>query len=135
IFAYAKGTGFAVTLLTNATLITAERADGIQALRPHQVEISIYGATQETYERVTRVPGSFQAFLAGVQLLRERSVPLLIKMPVMTVNQHEVQQAKTLVEGWGIKFIYSTEIFPRVDGSIEPLQYRLAPHEVVRVDE
>src|SRR5438093_757522 len=135
ILSYAKGKGFAVTLLTNATLITPERADRIQALRPHQVEISIYGATQETYERVTRIPGSFQAFLTGVRLLRERTVPLLIKMPVMTLNHHEVLQAKALVEGWGIKFVYSTEIHPRVDGSLEPLQYRLAPHDVVRIDD
>jgi radical SAM protein with 4Fe4S-binding SPASM domain len=135
ILSYAKGKGFAITLLTNATLITPERADRIQALRPHRVEISIYGATQETYGRVTRIPGSFQAFLTGVQLLRERTVPLLIKMPVMTLNQHEVLQAKALVEGWGIKFVYCTEIFPRVDGSLEPLQYRLAPHDVVRIDE
>ena len=135
ILAYAKGKGFAVTLLTNATLITPERAGRIQALHPHRVEISIYGATQETYERVTRIPGSFTAFLTGVQLLRERRVPLLIKMPVMSLNQHEVQQAKALVEGWGIKFVYCCEIHPRVDGSQEPLQYRLAPHEVVRIDE
>jgi len=135
ILAYAKGKGFAITLLTNATLITPERADRLQALRPHRVEISIYGATQETYERVTRMPGSFQAFLTGVQLLRERTVPLLVKMPVMTLNQHEVKQAKALVEGWGVKFVYCTEIFPRVDGSLEPLQYRLPPHEVVRIDE
>jgi radical SAM protein with 4Fe4S-binding SPASM domain len=132
---YAAAKGCLITLFTNATLITPERADQIQALHPHCVEVSIYGATRDTYEHVTRVPGSFQAFLAGVQLLRERTVPLLIKMPVMTVNQHEVRQAKTLVEGWGIKFIYSTEIFPRVDGSLEPLQYRLPPDEVVRVDE
>jgi radical SAM protein with 4Fe4S-binding SPASM domain len=135
VLAYAAAKGCLITLLTNATLITAERADRIQALHPHCVEISIYGATQETYERATRVPGSFQAFLIGVQLLRERTIPLLIKMPVMTVNQHEVLQAKELVEGWGIKFVYSTEVFPRVDGSLEPLQYRLAPDEVVRVDE
>jgi len=135
IMAYAKGKGFAITLLTNATLITPERADRIQALHPRSVEISIYGATQETYEQVTRIPGSFQGFLTGVQLLRERTVPLLIKMPVMTLNQHEVEQAKALVEGWGIKFIYCTEIFPRVDGSLEPLQYRLAPHDVVRIDD
>jgi radical SAM protein with 4Fe4S-binding SPASM domain len=135
IAAYAKTKGFAITLLTNATLITPERADRIQALHPHCVEVSIYGATPETYERVTRVPGSFQAFLTGVRLLRERTVPLIVKMPAMTVNQHEVRQARTLVEGWGIKFIYSTEIFPRADGSQAPLQYRLAPEEVVRVDE
>ena len=135
IVTYAKSKGFAITLLTNATLITPERADRIQALHLYRVEISIYGATAETYERVTSIPGSFQAFLRGVQFLRERTVPLLIKMPVVTLNQYEVQQAKRLVEGWGIKFIYSTEIFPRVDGSLEPLRYRLRPDEVVRVDE
>jgi radical SAM protein with 4Fe4S-binding SPASM domain len=135
ILAYAKGKGFAITLLTNATLITPERADRIQALGPDGVEISIYGATQETYERVTRIPGSFTAFITGVQLLRQRDVPLVIKMPVMTLNHHEVQQAKALVEGWRIKFVYCTEIFPRVDGSLEPLQYRLSPQEVVHIDE
>jgi radical SAM protein with 4Fe4S-binding SPASM domain len=52
----------------------------------------------------------------------------------MTLNHHEVQQARALVEGWGIKFVYCTEIIPRVDGSLEPLQYRVAPDEVVRID-
>ncbi len=133
IFRYARAKGFAITILTNATLITPERADQIQALKPERVEVSIYGATQETYERVTRVPGSYQRFLNGVRLLREREVPLVIKMPVMTLNVHEVEQAKTMVQGWGIRFVFCTEIIPRVDGSLEPLQYRLAPEDVVRI--
>ena len=135
VFAYAKAKGFSIALLTNATLITPEKADRIEALKPTSVEISIYGATRQTYERVTRVPGSFKRFLRGVRLLRERNVLHLIKMPVMTLNQHEVQRAKDLVEGWGIRFVYSTEIHPRVDGSLEPLEYRLAARDVVRVNE
>ena len=134
IFGYARAKGFAITMLTNGTLVTAERAERIRALRPDHVEISIYGATAETYERVTRVPGSFKRFLTGVTLLRERAIPLIIKMPVMTLNRHEVQQARALVEGWGIKFVYCSDIHPRVDGSLEPLQYRLTPQEVIQVD-
>jgi radical SAM protein with 4Fe4S-binding SPASM domain len=134
IFAYAKTKGFALTLLSNATLITPDRANRIQELAPHLVELSIYGATQDTYERVTRIPGSFTAFMTGVALLRNRQIPLLIKMPVMTLNHQEVQQARALVEGWGIRFIYCTEIFPRVDGSLEPLQYRIPPQEIVQID-
>ena len=134
IFTYAKAKGFALTLLTNASLITPERADRLQALRPKLVEISIFGATRESYEGITRIPGSFPLFLRGVRLLRERNVPLLIKMPVMTLNRHEVEQAKALVQRWGVKFLYCTEIHQRVDGSLEPLQYRLAPDEVIRVD-
>lgn len=134
IFAYAKAKGFLVILFTNATMITPSIADRLQALGPKKVEISMFGATRETYERVTGIPGSFPRFLHGVHLLRERKVPLLIKMPVMTLNQHEVQQARAMVEGWGIKFVYCTEIFPRVDGSLEPLQYRISPEDVLRID-
>ena len=135
ILEYAKRKGFSIVLFTNATMITSRNADRIQELRPHSVEVSIYGATKATYERVTGLPGSFTRFLKGVTLLRERNVPLLIKMPVMTLNQHEVQDARELVEGWGIRFVYSTEIHPRQDGSLEPLRYRLDPEDVVRVHE
>jgi len=135
ILSYAKNKGVAIMLFTNATLITPERADRIQALQPWRVEISIYGATPETYERVTGIPGSFGRFLEGVERLRERKVPLLIKMPAMTLNQHEVKQAKALVEGWGIRFIYSAEITPRQDGSLEPLRYRISPQEVIQLDQ
>jgi len=135
IFSYAKKKGFSIILFTNATLITPDRADRIQALEPWCVETSIYGATQETYEKVTGIPGSFGRFLAGIERLRERKVPLLVKMPVMTLNQHEAKQAKALVEGWGIKFVYCAEINPRQDGSLEPLQYRIAPQDVIQLDQ
>ena len=134
IFRYAEAKGFTISILTNATLVTPERADQIQALRSCRVEISIYGATAETYDRVTRVPGSFHNFLRGVELLRDRGIPLVVKMPVMTLNAHEVTQARALVESWGIKFVFCTEIHPRVDGSLEPLQYRLPPEEALRVE-
>ncbi len=135
ILTYAKKKGIAIILLTNATLITPERADQIQVLQPWSVDISIYGATAETYERVTGIPGSFGRFLEGVERLRERRVPLLIKMPVMTLNQHQVKQAKALVEGWGIRFIYSPEITPGQDGSLEPLRYRISPQDLIQLDQ
>jgi radical SAM protein with 4Fe4S-binding SPASM domain len=135
IFNYTKKKGMAIILFTNATLITPERVDRIQALGPWRVEISIYGATQETYEKVTGVSGSFGRFLEGVERLREREVPLLVKMPVMTLNQHEVKQAKTLVEGWGVRFVYCPEITPGQDGSLEPLQYRIEAQNLVQLDQ
>ena len=135
IVSYAKAKGFQVALLTNATLMTPEAADRIQALAPRREEVSIYGATPETYERVTRVPGSYARFVRGLDLLRQRRVPLLLKMPVMTLNAGEVAEARALAASWGVEFVFSAEIFPRVDGSLEPLRYRLTPEQVVRVHE
>ena len=135
IFTHAKDRGFTINILTNATLITPSRADRLQALKPYRVELSLYGATAETYERVTGIAGSYHRFVEGIQLLRERKIPIVVKMPVMTLNQHEVGLAQRLVQGWGIQFVYATDIHPRVDGSLEPLDYRLAPAEVVGLNQ
>ncbi len=132
IFRYGQAKGFRITILTNATLITAEVADALEALPLERIEISIYGATAETYERVTSVPGSHARFLRGVELLRQRQLPLLVKMPVLTLNVHEVARARALVESWGIRFVFCTDLIPRVDGSPVPLQYRLPPDAAVK---
>ncbi len=43
------------------------------------VEVTVYGMRAESYEAVTRVPGSFAQFRRGVDLLLDRSVPFVLK--------------------------------------------------------
>jgi MoaA/NifB/PqqE/SkfB family radical SAM enzyme len=129
IFRYAKSLGFVVSLLTNATLVTPERADQIKALAPYLVDISVYGATAETYERVTRVPGSFPKFVQGVDLLLERDVRIALKLVLMTLNAHEFEAMREFAVSRGALYKVGTEIFPRVDGCQEPLAYRLSPEQ------
>ena len=49
--------GMLMTVFSNATLIDEEIVAVFRELPPQAVDISIYGATQETYEKITRVPG------------------------------------------------------------------------------
>jgi len=56
---HARKLGIIITLFTNATLLTPRIADMLAASRPYVVEITMYGATPETYEAVTRMPGSY----------------------------------------------------------------------------
>lgn len=131
---HARSRGLSLVLLTNATLVTDAAADRIRELEFHSIEVSIYGATADTYDAVTGVSGGFAKFIAGLARLRSRGLPLVVKMPVMTLNRHEARQARRMIEGLGIRFVYSTEIHRRVDRSPEPLTYRLSPSEVLRVD-
>ena len=64
VFTYARKKGLLVTLFTNATLLTPRIADMLAEWGPSAVEITMYGRTQQTYEVVTRVPGSLRAFHA-----------------------------------------------------------------------
>jgi len=98
IYAYARRTGFLVTLFTNATLITERLADALAAQPPFSIDISCHGATDETFDRITQVRGSFRRFLAGVRLLLDRGLPVKLKANTMTLNRHELGQLQSLAD-------------------------------------
>ena len=133
IMRYAKSLGLIINILTNATMITPAIADQILALEPYQVDVSVYGATAGTYESVTRVPGSFARFVRGVDLLTERQVPVLLKLALMTLNVHEHEAMREFARARNLPYQVNTEIHPKVDGSLEPLAYRLPPEQAFEV--
>jgi radical SAM protein with 4Fe4S-binding SPASM domain len=134
IYTYAKRTGFIVTLFTNGTLITPEIADYLVEWRPFEIEITLYGATRETYEKLTRIPGSYDRCMRGVRLLHERKVPLKLKTVGVTINKHEVAAMRQIADDFGVEFMFDSMMNPRIDCSASPLEVRLAPHEVVELD-
>ncbi len=134
IYLYAKEKGFLITLFTNVTPITRRIADFLAEHRPFVIETSCHGATPETFDKVTQVPGSFRRFQEGIGLLLERNLPVKVKTKAMTLNKHELGQIKAFVEGLGLKFQVSTEIYPRLNGDLTPANYRLSPHEIVELE-
>jgi MoaA/NifB/PqqE/SkfB family radical SAM enzyme len=71
IYREAKKRGFLITLFTNGTLITPRVADYLAEWQPFSIEITLYGATRETYEALTRIPGSYDRCIRGIRLLLE----------------------------------------------------------------
>jgi radical SAM protein with 4Fe4S-binding SPASM domain len=134
IYTHAKKKGILITLFTNGTLITREIADHLTEWPPHAVEITLYGATKETYEDVTRIPGSFERCKRGIDLLLERGIPLELKTMAMTLNHDEVFQIKEYAEELGVKFRLDPVLNARLDGSKGPCHFRLSPEEVVKLD-
>lgn len=134
IYAYARSKGLILTLFTNGTLITRRIADHLSSWRPFNIEITLYGATQETYERVTGIPGSYARCRQGIDLLLERKLPLGLKTMVMSLNRHELDQMKSLAAGLGVPFRFDPIITPAFDGSTRPTLLRLTPEEVVGLE-
>jgi radical SAM protein with 4Fe4S-binding SPASM domain len=135
IYTGAKEKGLLVTLFTNATLVTPEVADHLVQYRPFSIEVTLYGATQATCERVTGVAGSFERCMAGIGLLRERGLPLKLKSTVSVLNQGDVREMKRLAaEELGLPFRFDALLNARCDGSREVLDLRLSVEEVVALD-
>jgi radical SAM protein with 4Fe4S-binding SPASM domain len=90
IYVALKKRGLLITVFTNACLVKPQHVELFRRYPPRDMEITIYGASREVYERVTRVPGSFDAFLRGVRLLEEGGVKARYKATVLRSNAHEL---------------------------------------------
>ena len=135
IYGYAKRAGFLITLFTNATLINKAIAEYLSTWRPFSIEVSLYGRTAPTHDRVTGVAGSFDKTMAGVKLLMEVGQPPILKTMVLKANAHELWDMKRFVEeDLGVEFRFDAMINPRIDLSNAPLRMRLTPEDVVELD-
>jgi radical SAM protein with 4Fe4S-binding SPASM domain len=134
IYRHAKQRGMLVSIFTNGTLLTPRIADMLAASRPFSVEITLYGATPRTYERVTQVPGSYARCRRGIELLLQRGLPLILKAVLVTTNRHELPDMRAIAEQLGVKFRYDGMLWPRLDGGQQPFDYRLSPQEMIALD-
>lgn len=135
IYTYAKKKGFLITLFTNGTILNEQIADYLAEWPPFAIEITLYGRTRETYEALTAIPGSYDRCLRGIQLLKQRGLPLKLKTVATSVNKHEVMAMRQFAETeLGVEFKIDGQINPRIDCSQSPLAVRLSPEEVVALD-
>jgi radical SAM protein with 4Fe4S-binding SPASM domain len=134
IYAHAKRKGFLITLFTNGTMITEKIADYLADLRPFTIEITLYGGTKETYEKLTGIPGSYDRCMRGIDLLLERKLPLKLKTVALSINKHEIPLMRQMAADRGVEFMFDAMINPRIDCSSSPLAVRLKPSEIVELD-
>ncbi len=98
LYLHARRLGLKVLLFTNARLITPELADLFARTPPLlKIEVTVYGLKPESYEAVSRVPGSYEEFRRGIGLLRERNVPFVVKGALLPPNRAEMES----FEAWG----------------------------------
>lgn len=126
------------SLNTNGTLITPKIAQLLQERKGNKM-IALYGATRETYERVSRVPGSYENAMRGFRLLREAGAHFVVQIIPMKSNYHEYQQmielAKSLSPYWriGAPWLYLSAGGDAVKNQ-EILDERLPAHVAVELD-
>jgi radical SAM protein with 4Fe4S-binding SPASM domain len=135
IYLHALRRGLLVVVYTNGTLITDKVADLFADHRPHLVEITLYGMTRETCEKVTQVPGSYDKCLAGIRRLVDRKVPLKLKTMALSWNYHEIPAMREFAQGLGLGFRYDSSLNPRVDcGANRNGELQLSPEQAAALD-
>jgi radical SAM protein with 4Fe4S-binding SPASM domain len=131
IYAHAKKKGLLVTVFTNGTLLNEKLLGLFGELPPQVVEISLYGASASTYEKITGVRGSYERCISAVRKLLSMGINVRLKTILMTLNSQEFGEIEDLAREFGVKFRFDAAIFPRFNGDKTPLSLRVSSHDAV----
>jgi len=138
IFDYLTRKATTYGLNTNGTLITPKIAQLLK--RKGSTLIALYGATAETYNRVTRNPGGFELVMRGYRYMQEAGASFVVQLIPMRENWHEWEQmlelAKSLSPHWrvGAPWLYKAAYSsPARNAEIE--SQRLSPRDVIELDQ
>ena len=135
IYRHAREKGLVVTVFCDGVLVTDRIVDLFREYPPYNVDVSVYGATAVTYEKVTRVAGSFPKFLRGIDRLARGGIRFSLKTVLMTINKHELSAMRRAAERLGVSFRVDSAIFPCLPTQDhEPLDLRVEPREAVELE-
>lgn len=131
IYQHAKRKGFVVELLSNITLLNDEVMEVFRDLPPAKVSISIYGASEETYCKMTRTHGSFARAMDGLDLLKEAGICVEVKFIGTKDNIQDFFAVKDIAEHYGATFIHNFELFPTLNQGQTPMEHMLTSEDIV----
>jgi AdoMet-dependent heme synthase len=117
---------FLVNLYTNGTLLTDFLIDSIVALKPSGIDVSVYGATEDVHDAITRIPGSFHRTLQGIRKLSEANMPVVFKGFLLKENFHQRWQMIELANTLGVLYSFDFNLIPMENGSINNLSTGLS---------
>lgn len=126
-----KSNGLLVTVFTTGTFIPDEILRLFGDLPPQSVEISLYGATADTYERITGRKGSYEKCISGIHRLLDNKISIKLKTILMTLNQHEFSLIENIAKQLGVPFRFDACLFPCFNGERRPLDLRVSPEDAI----
>ncbi len=134
IYRYALKKGLMVEVFTNGSLISSDIARQFAEYSSLGIEITIYGASPEIHDAVTRVKGSFARTMQGIEQLLKYNVPFALKTILLTLNYGDLKNMRKLAADLKVDFKSDSLICPRKDSDNSPLRYRLTVEDAVALE-
>jgi len=140
IYMMLKKKGLLVSVFTSACLISEAHIELFRKYPPREIEVTVYGVTEETYEKVSRVPGSFRQFMKGLNLLLDNGVKVRLKTMALRSNLNEFKEIEAFCKE-RTKDYYKFDPMLHLRYDRDPVRNeeikseRLTPEEIVRLEQ
>lgn len=135
IWEYLKKRGFVITLFTNASLIDEEFADYFSRWSPREISVTLYGASDQTYERVTGCRNMYSRVMEALEMLRKGGIPLEVKGVFSRLNVDDFQQVRKIALEYCDLFRWDVGLMGAFSTSgNKPMDIRLSPEEYAELE-
>lgn len=127
--------GLMVSVNTNGTLIDERIADLFAFCPPARVNITVYGSSRDTYEKLCGHPAAFDRVMNGIRLLEERRIPMKLNNTVTPYNVDDTEALYRFGDAHGIWVLTSSYLYPplRACGTCAKNDARLSPEDAAKV--
>ncbi len=134
IYRHCIQSGMLVTLFTNGAMIKDHHIALFKELPPFSIEITLYGASEEMYQKVTQTKNSFEKVRTICQRLIDEKLPLKLKSVAFKPLMNDIPDIKSWAENQlGLTFRFDTKIDPGIYGdSFDDI--RANPEELVDLE-
>ena len=134
IYDHLRSLGLSIAINTNASLVTPKIASRLGDFPPDQVSVTLYGASAETYEKVSGSGAGFERTIRGLDLLREYNLNIQVRTTIIQQNYQDLEKIFNIAKGYGSNLRVSDYVFTtRDDIGTDPYSVRLSPQEMAKV--
>lgn len=132
LISHALDKGFHIVLQTNGTLLDRLLVD-LDANPRLVIDATVHGAVPFINDMLTGVPGSFQRTIRNVEKAAIKGFRVNLKMNVSRRNFDQMPLFERMCRSISVKPVFSFELGPRRNGSLDTYQWRLDDQEWVQL--
>jgi MoaA/NifB/PqqE/SkfB family radical SAM enzyme len=123
--------GFVMSINTNGTLIDEDTVQWLKQTAPTRINITLYGASNETYARLCGNPQGFSQAVKAIHLLKEAGITVRVNCSLTPQNAADAEGIFDFVRKEGLLVQATSYMFPPVrrDLSMIGCNTRFSPEE------
>jgi radical SAM protein with 4Fe4S-binding SPASM domain len=121
---YAKKQGFQIIIYSNGSQFNKKIVSQLAQINPNKIDITLPGMSEHVFEKITGKRGSWKAVFKGIDLLRDKNIPLGFKTCFLQGNAGEIDKIKSFCRSLHSPHRLDTLLSARLDGSPEPYKFR-----------
>ncbi|MBO5867513.1 MAG: radical SAM protein, partial [Oscillospiraceae bacterium] len=123
--------GLLISINSNGTLIDAATVEWLKTCPPMRINITLYGASNETYSRLCGDAQGFTKVTNAIHLLKEAGIGVKLNCSLTPLNAEDLPKIAAFAEQNQLPLQVATYMFPptRKDGSMVGKNMRFSPED------